>query len=150
MRDRRWWTALAALAALAVLAAAAIGGCGGDGGDGDAAPPQPQATVAGVAPRQVEEAVTGLCEARDEAESDVNSARTTFYDHSHEPLHGIARALEPVDRSMVSRLLEAKQAVEADLASPSPAPSLTADLDALLQVTRASLARLSVPPPSCS
>lgn len=149
MRARR---SRAALAALTVVAGAAFGGCGDgdgdDGGEGDASPP-PQATVAGVPPRQVEEAVRGLCEAREEAGSDVNSARTTFYDHSHEPLHGIARALEPVDRSMVSRLLEAKEAVEAGLASASPAPSLTADLDVLLQATRASLARLSVPPPSC-
>ncbi|HEV3401381.1 MAG TPA: hypothetical protein VG078_06125 [Acidimicrobiales bacterium] len=144
MRARRSWAALAAL----TVVAGSFGGCGDGDGDGDAAPP-PQATVAGVPPRQVEGAVRGLCEAREEAGSDVNSARASFYDHSHEPLHGIARALEPVDRSMVSRLLEAKEAVEAGLASASPGPSLTADVDMLLQATRASLARLSVPPPSC-
>jgi hypothetical protein len=140
----------AAVAALTVLLSTAFAACGdGDAdGEGDAGTPPPP-TVAGVPPRQVEEAIEGLCRARDEAASDVKSARTTFYDRSHEPLHGIARALEPVDRSMVSRLLEAKEAVEAGLASASPVPALTTDLDVLLQATRASLARLSVPPPSC-
>jgi hypothetical protein len=138
-----------ALAAVALTLLAAASACGDDGGgDADEGSP-PESTVAGVPPRQVEEAVAGLCEAREEAETDVKSARTTFYDRSHEPLHGIALALEAVDRAMVARLLQAKEAVEAGLAAPTPPPSLTGDLDVLVQVTRASLARLSVPPPSC-
>ena len=139
---------LAALTALAGLALVAVAGCGDRDGEGDDGSP-PQSTVAGVPPRQVEEAVRGLCEAREEAADDVKSARATFYDRSHEPLHGIARALEAVDRAMVARLLQAKEAVEAGLAAATPPPSLTADLDVLLQVSRASLARLSVLPPSC-
>jgi hypothetical protein len=79
----------------------------------------------------------------------VKAARTTFYDRSHEPLHTIARALEPVDRPLAGRLFEAKEAVEADLSSPSRAPTLSRDLDRLLEVTRASLHRLSVDAPSC-
>jgi hypothetical protein len=138
----------AALAAVALVVVAALTACAvGDGGRDEGAPPE--STVAGVPPREVEEAVDGLCEARDEAATDVKSARTTFYDRSHEPLHGIARALEAVDRAMVARLLQAKEGVEAGLAASTPPPSLTADLDVLLQATRASLARLSVPPPSC-
>jgi hypothetical protein len=144
VRPRRSFTALAAVA-VGLLAATA---CGGGGGDGEAESP-PESTVAGVPPREVDEAVGGLCEAREEAETDVKSTRATFYDRSHEPLHGIARALEAVDRAMVARLLQAKEKVEAGLAVPTPPPSLTADLDVLVQVTRASLARLSVAPPSC-
>jgi len=145
VKPRRSVTALVAVA-LAVVAATTA--CGDGGEDADEGSPS-ESTVAGVPPRQVEEAVAGLCEAREEAEADVKSARTTFYDRSHEPLHGIARALEAVDRAMVARLLQAKEAVEAGLAAPTPPPSLTADLDVLVQVTRASLARLSVAPPSC-
>lgn len=133
----RW--ALVAVAALTILV-----GCG----DGDGGSP-PAATVPGLPAPQVDDAVKGLCQAREEAGGDVNGARTTFYDRSHEPLHVVARALEPVDRPLAGRLLEAKEAVEADLASPSRAPALSADLDRLLEVTRASLSRLSVAAPSC-
>ena len=130
--------------AAAVVLALALVGCSDDG-SGAPAP----TTLAILPAGQVEEAVAGLCQARAEADTDVNAARTTFYDRSHEPLHGIARALEPVDRPLVTGLLEAKVAVETDLGARTPAPTLTADLDRLLELTRASLARLSVASPPC-
>lgn len=119
----------------------AVAACGG--GDGDRSTP----TVAGVPAAGMEDAVLGLCLTRDTAATDVQSARTSFYDRSHEPLHALAGALEPIDRPLVARLLEAKEAVEAGLASGSPA--LTADVERLLEVTRASLVRLSASSPAC-
>ena len=119
----------------------AVAACGGGDGDGSTA------TVAGVPAARMEDAVLGLCQTRDTAATDVQSARTSFYDRSHEPLHALAAALEPIDRPLAARLLEAKEAVEAGLASGSPA--LTADVDRLLEATRASLVRLSAPSPGC-
>ena len=144
MRGRRLG---GAAAAAALVLAAAIEGCGDGRGQGERSSAAP--TVAGLPPRDVEEAVKGLCQVRAEAGTDVKSARTTFYDRSHEPLHGIARALEPVDHQQSALLLEAKAAVEADLDAGSATPWLTGAVDRLLTVTRASLARLSVTPPSC-
>ena len=154
MTGRRPRVALAALALVvgAVSSGCGQGGEGGSGGEGGApggARAASTATVPGLPAAQVDDAVEGLCQAREEAGGDVNPARTTFYDRSHDPLHAIAGALEPVDRPLAGRLLEAKQAVEADLASPARAASLTADLDRLLEVTREALARLSVPSPPC-
>lgn len=128
-------------AVAALCLALGVTACGG-GGDEPAAN-----NVAGLPPARVEDAVLGLCQARGAAGSDVRSARAAFYDRSHEPLHALAGALEPVDRPLVARLLEAKEAVEAGLVSGSPA--LTADLDRLLDVTRASLVRLSASSPRC-
>ena len=137
VRARRGVRAVAAFSLVVAVAA-----CGGGDGDGSTAE-----TVAGVPAAGMEDAVLGLCETRDTAATDVQSARTSFYDRSHEPLHALAGALEPVDRPLAARLLEAKEAVEAGLASGSPA--LTADVDRLLEATRAGLVRLSAPSPGC-
>jgi len=114
------------------------------GGKGDSGTPS---TVAGLPAARADGAVLGLCQARAAAATDVQSARTAFYNRSHEPLHALARALEPVDRPLVARVLEAKEAVEAGLGSGSP--TLTADLNRLLDATRTSLTRLSVSSPDC-
>ncbi|HWC12645.1 MAG TPA: hypothetical protein VG455_15660, partial [Acidimicrobiales bacterium] len=94
-------------------------------------------------------AFDGLCTARRSAGTDVNAARSTFYDRSHDPLHSLAQDLQPVDRALAARLLEAKEAVESGLRAHRPAPSLGPDLDALLEVTGQALARLSLPVPRC-
>lgn len=99
---------------------------------------------------RLEEAAAGLCAARDQARGDVMQARTTFYDRSHDALHTIARALDRVDRTQAGLLLEAKQRVEADLMNAGTAPgTVAADLDRLAEVTRASLADLSIGVPAC-
>lgn len=100
---------------------------------------------------RLREAAAGLCTARHQAGAgDVNTARATFYDRSHDALHTLARALEPADRALAARLLEAKQRVESDLAGGTPPTDLAADLDRLSEVTGAGLVRLSIDPPPCA
>ena len=133
-------------AGIAALAVVALGltGCGGDDPS-----PSPSPTTAAPGGAGYDAAFLGLCAARASAGTDVNSARSTFYDRSHDPLHSIARDLEPVDRPLAARLLEAKQAVESGL-RPDPAPpSLGPDLDHLVEVTGQALVRLSRPVPRC-
>jgi len=90
-------------------------------------------------------AVEGLCLARAQVEGDAKAVRGTFYDRAHDALHTIARELETVDRVLAARLLEAKEAVEADVNAEPPAPALAVDLDHLIDEARQGLDRLSVP-----
>ena len=140
------------VAGVAVLAALSSVGCGGDDPAREARPPAPSPsapTTTAQSAGAYGAAFGGLCAARASAATDVNAARSTFYDRSHDPLHTLARDLEPVDRVLVARLLEAKEAVESDLRGERPAPSLGPDLDRLLEVTAQALARLSLPVPRC-
>ncbi len=132
--------------AAVVTSAFLLGGCGGDG-----ATPAPSTapSTTGRGEGAYEAAFAGLCAARASAGTDVNSARSTFYDRSHDPLHSIASDLGPVDRALAARLLEAKEAVESDLRADRPPPSLGPDLDRLVQVTAEALVRLSLPAPRC-
>lgn len=135
-----------AVAALVV----GLAGCGGSGGSAKAPTGPPTSTTASTLDvATMTAAVGGLCTARAQADTDVKSVRATFYDRSHEALHTIARALEPVDRVVAARLLEAKQAVEADVNAQPPRATVAADLDRLLDVTRQGLARLSITAPRC-
>lgn len=93
-------------------------------------------------------AATALCQATEEARSDVDAARTTFYDRSHADVHVIARALEEVDRARAGRILLTKQRVEAELLSGG-SPTLSDDLRQLFLATRAGLRRLDVSVPEC-
>jgi hypothetical protein len=93
--------------------------------------------------------VEALCEASDEAARDAEAARRIFFDRAHDPLHDIAAAAEKVDRSSAARLLEAKQAVEADLEATA-APELTSDLGRLIVATRDALEDLSVSTEGCN
>lgn len=136
---------LAALATVALV----LTGCGGDGSSESPATVAPT-TTARPGGGTYEAAFLGLCAARGAAAADVNSARSTFYDRSHDPLHSIARDLEPVDRPLAARLLEAKQAVESGLRPDRAPPSLGPDLDRLVEMTGQALARLSLPAPRCS
>ncbi|HEX2192478.1 MAG TPA: hypothetical protein VHH09_04740 [Acidimicrobiales bacterium] len=145
-RDRLFALAVGALAAVSLVA------CGDD--EPDPLPPPivydttvPSTTAPAAATYGA--AFEGLCAARAAAPTDVNSARTTFYDRSHDPLHSLARDLEPVDRVLAARLLEAKEVVESDLRGEPPPPSLAGDLDRLREVTGQALARLSHPVPPC-
>lgn len=124
------------------LAAVLLAACGGDDGDGDG----PTARQSAV----YQEAAVALCTARDQARTDVKTARTTFYDRSHDALHDISRDLDPVDRAASGRLLEAKQRVETGLDADPPPAGLVADLQQLADVTRTGLAQLSVDVPPCA
>jgi len=137
----------AIVATALALAASACSGSGGSRPAGNASPGRTSST-AGVPPLVV--AVQGLCLARSQADADAKSVRGTFYDRSHEPLHTLARTLETIDRGLSARLLEAKEAVEADVnAQPLPA-TLAADLDHLIDVTGQVLERLAVPAIPCT
>jgi len=96
--------------------------------------------------------VGALCESLSLAPSDPGAAGTVFADRAHERLHDLARELEPEDRALTGQLLEAKQAVEADLDAagiPQDTAELAADLRRLADVTVAGLARLGVPVAGC-
>lgn len=93
------------------------------------------------------DAVAGLCHAAAVAPSDPKAARAAFFDRSHDALHTVARALEPVDRALAAQLLEAMQKVESEL--DTAAPNLAADLGTLLDVDRSGLGRLAITAPPC-
>lgn len=57
-----------------------------------------------------------LCEAADAADAGDEAGATGSFEDSHSALHELAAATEDVDRAVAARLLEAKQAVEADAA----------------------------------
>ena len=144
-RPRRPGAGIAVLAAVALV----VAGCGEDDSSPSPAPATPATATTAPNGRTYEAAFLGLCAARAAVGTDVNSARSTFYDRSHDPLHSIARDLEPVDRPLAARLLEAKQAVESGLRPDRAPPSLGPDLDRLVEVTGQALARLSLPVPRC-
>jgi hypothetical protein len=67
-------------------------------------------------------AYQGLCDARAIAESgDMWGASDIFQSRSHAYLHEVAAKVQAVDREVAARLLQAKQAVEAQLATPDTA-----------------------------
>lgn len=57
-----------------------------------------------------------LCEAADAADAGDEAGATGSFEDAHSALHELAAATEAVDRAVSARLLEAKQAVEADAA----------------------------------
>jgi hypothetical protein len=91
----------------------------------------------------------GLCEAAQQAGTDISAAAKTFNSKSHDGLHLIARGLQEIDRPASATLLEAKQKVEGDISSKAAGPQLTADLRSLSDVTRSSLARFNVTVDAC-
>lgn len=122
------------------------GACGGGR-------PQPASIAVGadrVPTTELVDAAAGLCLATSQAASDPSAARATFFDRSHQTIHTIARALETADRAMAARLLEAKQAVEADFTAGTSPPKLQDDLARLADTTRMALDRLNVGVRPCS
>ncbi len=89
------------------------------------------------------DAHAGLCEAA----ASPATARTLFFDRSHEALHTVARGVEDVDRAQAGALLQAKEKVESELdARPASLPD---DLRRLADVYRTSLGRLAIEAPPC-
>ena len=162
MLSRRRARPAAAKAVAGLLVATAVSGCGGGGGRPTApATASPDRSTAGAAPTDtagtevipVADLVDGMkavCRAAGEATSgDVRAARADFFDHSHEAVHELARAVEHADRAAVARLLEAKEAVEVDLGHDPPAVTLAADLYRLSEAGAAGLTRLAIQAPPC-
>lgn len=103
------------------------------------------------------EMVASLCDAQDAAATgDFESARTIFLDDVHARLHVLADRLSD-DRAIAARLLEAKQAVEADLDDdevggagvPASTEALARDLGELAAATTAGLGTLDVEVDGC-
>lgn len=101
-----------------------------------------QPAPAGTAPYAA--LAQGLCQARARA-GEPDQARQAFFDNAHQPIHELAAAAAAGDRVAAARLLEAKQAVEGDLAG-DPA-RLGVDIDLLIEATRDALAAVGQPPP---
>lgn len=124
--------------ALVLVVATGLWGCGGSADPGDE---EEQA---------FRDAASALCAAARQAEADVEQARATFYDRSHDVLHDLAREAESrADRSDVARMLELKQQVESGFDSGAPPDRLARQLGGLVEVTRSVLAQLSVPVEGC-
>jgi hypothetical protein len=140
-----------ATAALALAAGLIACGNGGSANGGSATPETISVGGESVPVSRLRDAAAALCTARQQAMTDVNAARATYYDRSHDALHTLARALEPVDRALAARLLENKQRVEADLSGSGGATpgEVAANLGRLADVTRRGLGRLSIPAPAC-
>lgn len=131
-----------------LLAGALLAGCGddGDGGGGTTARSRAPAAASPGSP-SVEVVAGGLCDALAAAEAgDLAGARDMF---DHGPLHDLADAVIDIDRGVAARLLEAKEAVESDLADDGVAPHRVAeDLRSLAVATGDALAVTGVPSPS--
>lgn len=83
---------------------------------------EPTETLEEAEALPLELAFQGLCEARTLAASgDVLGASDLFQDRSHAYLHELADRVSASDRDAAAGLLEAKQALEAQLAIPDAA-----------------------------
>ena len=76
-----------------------------------------------------EKLVTVLCDARETAHESHSAVETIFMDRAHGTVHEPAQSTAEINRVIAARLLEAKQAVEADLeagrsGTPSPPTSM--------------------------
>ena len=107
--------------------------CGANGRATPAAKPAPYAGL-----------YQGLCEARASAARPA-AARNVFFDRAHQPIHELAATVARSDRATAGRLLEAKQAVEHDLAGD--ATGLAGDLDRLLVAASRAIVAAGQPAP---
>ncbi|HKY75653.1 MAG TPA: hypothetical protein VJS45_05920 [Acidimicrobiia bacterium] len=108
-------------------------------------------TMAGetVSTTRLRAIAAGLCEAAQQAATDISAAAKTFNSKSHDGLHVIARGLQEIDRPAAATLLEAKQKVEGDISNKVAGTQLAADLRSLSDVTKSSLARFNVTVDAC-
>jgi hypothetical protein len=93
--------------------------------------------------------VDGLCAAERQALEDREAARAAFFGRAHEPLHTLAKAVQPTDRRAAGELLRAKQAVEADLGDPAGRRDLAGDLRRLGETTLQALKILGIKAQPC-
>ncbi len=134
------------LAGLVLIVVLLAGGCGG----ADGPPTSVEVGDEEVPATRLAEALQGVCLARSQAAAgNAEAARRTFFDRSHDALHVLALALEPVDRAKAGELLLAKQLVESDLQATPVRSALAQDIRRLAEVTRAGLARLDISTPPC-
>jgi len=121
------------LRTLGVLLLVMATACGANGKTTSAARPAPYAGL-----------YRGLCAARANA-ARPTAARRAFFDRAHQSIHELAAAVAASDRATAGRLLEAKQAVERDLAGD--ATGLGVDLDRLLAAASRAIVVTGEPSP---
>lgn len=141
------------LAVVASLATLVVSGCSDDASTTTATT---ASSVPTSAPRSTTTTTTptdpligDLCAVLNAAAGgELEVAKTTF---DHGPLHTLAEEVIAIDRSVAARLLEAKEAVEADLAVAAPDGSaLVTDVEVLVSATADALAATGTPaPPTC-
>lgn len=112
---------------------------------------EPAVTVGGeeFSETELQDAVVGLCSARESATEDVDGAETAFLDRAHEPLHVLVAAIEDDDRALAGRLLVAKQVVEAEFDGDRDPQELEQDMDELLSVTVEALEVVGIEAHAC-
>ena len=143
-------TAPGAARLVGLLLVGALAMTGGACGDDDGPPTSVKVGDEEVPATRLADAFQGICLARRQAGAgNPQSARTTFFDRSHDTLHVLALAWEDVDRQKAGELLLAKQLVEADLEATPVRANLVQDLKRLADVTRSGLARLEISTPPC-
>ena len=98
---------------------------------------------------ELQDAVVGLCSARESAPDDVADAEAAFLDRAHRPLHVLAAAVEDDDRELAGRLLVAKQIVESEFNGDRDPQELEQDLGELLDVTVEALQVLGIEAQTC-
>ena len=131
---------------VALVLVAGGAACGGD----DGPPTSVKVGDEEVPATRLADALQGVCLAgRQAATGNVEAARRTFFDRSHDTLHLLAVALEVVDRQKAGEVLLAKQLVEADLEVTPVRANLALDLGRLADVTRSGLERLEISTPPC-
>lgn len=95
------------------------------------------------------DAVSGLCEARQQAPTTPAAARATYDRRSKYGVEATIQALRSSDAVLASAITEARDRVEADLATQPPAPTLADDLAHLSERMRRGLAALGVTTQAC-
>lgn len=98
---------------------------------------------------KLQDSLTALCTARNEAATDPEAAQRAFLDRAHLPLHVIGAAVEDEDRGLSAELLEAKQDVEEEFAGKADPDELVDRLEDLIGVTVEALEVLQIPASTC-
>lgn len=95
------------------------------------------------------EAVSGLCQARQQAATDPRAAKATYDRRSRYGVDTMARLLPPSDAATAAALTKAAEQVQADLAPAPASATLTDGLGRLTEELRRGLARLGIATGAC-
>jgi hypothetical protein len=96
------------------------------------------------------EAVSALCQARREAETDPGMARRTYDRQSHDAVEAITEMLEPSYALLAGSLKATLERVGSAAATEPGKSSLADDLGRLAALTREGLARLGITTAACA
>lgn len=124
-----------------------LAGCDTGAAQPDPSASGPSGSLGVITAGAAAEAVGAVCELR--GVTDRDEANALFFDRAHQTLHVLAAATEVVDRVPAAGLLEAKQAVEADLQADALPGTFAADVAGLLDAVRRALRTVDLPTPAC-